>query len=357
MLGYINRVRRTITKGLTKSIAKSHINKKQGTHVTMRRILLSRPNHRLGNLLLITPLLQEISSTFPDCKVDLFVKGNLAPILFKNYSNVDKIITLPKKPFKELFKYMKVWVSLKKHRYDMVINLDYDSSSGRLSTRFVTATNKIYGEHIEELAAGYDDYGHMAKNPVYKFRYYLSLLGFKYNNAPIPPLDIKLSVAERAEGKKILNGLVPRDKKTICIFTNATGPKCYNEKWWGSYYKKMKKAFPDYNIVEILPVENISKIGFKAPSFYSKDVREMAGVIANAVAFVGADSGVMHLAAATTTPVVGLFSVTNPVKYMPYGNGNIAINTNKCTIDKNLAILRSIIESRQQSSAATVQYA
>lgn len=354
MLKRINRIRKNIMKGLTKNVGTSRINTKSEAHVTMRRILITRPNHRLGNLLLITPLLQEIQATFPECKTDLFVRGGLAPILFKNYPNVDRIITLPKKPFKELLKYMKVWVSLKRYRYDMVINLDKDSSSGRLSTQFVTATNKIFGEHIDELELKHDDYKHMAKNPVYKFRYFLEMLGFKDKGIPVPPLDIKLTDTELGGAKKTLNALVPNDKKTISIFTYATGNKCYDEDWWGDYYEKLVKAFPNYNIVEILPVENISKIGFKAPSFYSKDVREIAAVIANTAVFIGADSGIMHLASASRTPVVGLFSVTDPIKYMPYDNGSVAVDTNNCTTDDSLGILKEILNNNRSS---VLQYA
>jgi len=354
MLKRVNILRRKIMKGLTKNVGTSHVDK-SGSYITMRRILIARPNHRLGNLLLITPLLQEIETTFPDCKVDMFVKGGLAPILYKNYSNVDRIITLPKKPFKELWKYIKVWVSLKRYRYDMVINLDGNSSSGRLSTRFVTAKNKIFGEHIDALKEKCKDYRHMAKNPVYNFRYFLSLLGFAENNAPVPPLDLRLSAAELSNGKKLLNAVVPPDKKVISIFTYATGNKCYNEEWWDSYYAKLKEEFPEYTILEILPVENISKIGFKAPSFYSKDVREIAAVIANTAIFVGADSGIMHLAAASgTTPVAGLFSVTDPVKYMPYDNYSVAINTTSCNMDESLSTINCILKAGQSS---VVQYA
>ncbi|PZR10566.1 MAG: ADP-heptose--LPS heptosyltransferase [Flavobacterium psychrophilum] len=354
MLKRINKVRKSIMIGLTKNIGVSRINTKKNTHASLKRILINRPNHRLGNLLLVTPLVQEIKATFPDCKVDLFVKGGLAPILFENYDNVDRIIKLPKKPFKELVKYLKVWVKIKKHRYDMVINLDKDSSSGRLSTQFARATNKIFGENIEELENLYKDYRHMGKRPVYLFRHFIRLLGYKSSDLSVPPLDIKLSNEELFDGKKRLEELVSQDKKTISIFTYATGSKCYEECWWDAYYGKLLEAFPDYNIVEILPVENISKIGFKAPSFYSKDVREIAAVIANTAVFIGADSGIMHLAASSQAPVVGLFSVTNPEKYEPYGNGSIAVDTNKVDLDENILLVKKILESRQPES---LQYA
>lgn len=352
MLKRINKVRKSIMIGLTKNVGKSRINTKSGGNI--KRILINRPNHRLGNLLLITPLLQEINTTVPGCKVDLFVKGGLAPILFENYENVSRIIKLPKKPFKELFKYMNVWVKLRKHRYDMVINLDKDSSSGRLSTQFASASNKVFGENIEELQAQFSDYVHMGKRPVYVFRYYMQMLGYGTMGQPIPNLNIKLTAEELFEGKKTLEKIASSDRKTISIFTYATGSKCYDETWWDTYYNKLIKAFPEYNIIEVLPVENISKIGFKAPSFYSKDVREIAAVIANTAIFIGADSGIMHLAASSQAPVVGLFSVTKPEKYEPYGNGSIAIDTNKVDFDENIAKVKKILNGQQSES---LQYA
>lgn len=347
----VNAVRRKVMKSLTGNVGKSYIdsNLKNGTPL-IRRVLISRPNHRLGNLLLITPLVQEITATFPDCKIDLFVKGGLTPIVFKNYPAIDRVITLPKKPFKELFKYMRVWVSLKRYRYDIVINIDSNSSSGRLSTRYVTAKNKIFGENIEELANKYSDYAHMAKRPVYNFRYFLGLLGLKAADAPVPPLDLKLTATELTGAKTVLDKLVPYTKRTIAIFTYATGSKCYTEEWWSAYYKSLTEAFPDYNFVEVLPVENISKIGFKAPSFYSKDVREIAALIANTVLFIGADSGIMHLAASSLTPTLGLFSVTNPAKYEPYGNGSRPINTNEASVEDTIVAMRDILKEKPFTS-------
>jgi predicted Rossmann-fold nucleotide-binding protein len=57
----------------------------------------------------------------------------------------------------------------------------------------------------------------------------------------------------------------------------------------------------------VLPVENVSQIGFKAPTFYSKDVREIGALMANTEVFIGGDSGIMHLASASKVSTVGLF--------------------------------------------------
>ena len=80
-------------------------------------------------------------------------------------------------------------------------------------------------------------------------------------------------------------------------------------------------------------------IDFKVPTFYSKDIRAMASLMANTSVFVGADSGIMHLASSAQIPVVGLFSVTNMEKYKPYNSNSIGLNTND---SNNEAIYKAI---------------
>jgi ADP-heptose:LPS heptosyltransferase len=171
----------------------------------------------------------------------------------------------------------------------------------------------------------------MAKFPVYNFRYYLAKMGMAVNTGPVPLMDIRLSPAEIEKGKTLLQQAAGSNHKVISIFTYATGDKCYGPDWWEPVYKRLKTEFPDYTIIEILPLENASQIGFKAPVFSSRDIREVASVIANTVLFIGADSGVMHLASASQTPTVGLFNITDEAKYGPYGNNSIAVNTDHVT--------------------------
>jgi ADP-heptose:LPS heptosyltransferase len=311
-----------------------------------KRVLICRPNHRLGNLLLITPLVQEIAEAFPDCKIDLFVKGGLGSIVFKNYENVDTIIQLPKRPLQHLLKYIQCWISIRKHRYDIVIDADKKSSSGRLSFLFAKSKDKIPGNIIEDIDRKYKDYKHHAKFPVYNFRNYLTEIGFAQKDTPMPSVNLKLSPFEIARGKELLDQLTDKTRQTISIFTYATGKKCYSESWWEAFYQRLQTEFLHLNIVEVLPVENISKLSFKAPSFYSKDVREIGSFIANTLVFVAADSGIMHLGSSSQTPTVGLFSVTDPTLYEPYNDGSVAMNTNIVDTDECILLIRDIIDRR-----------
>src|SRR5690606_31034460 len=95
------------------------------------------------------------------------------------------------------------------------------------------------------------------------------------------------------------------------------------------FFGYLQQEFPEYQLVEVLPVENISRLSFRLPTFYSKDVREIGSFIANTALFIGADSGITHLASAVGTPCLALFSVTSALKYGPYHPRSMALHTNQ----------------------------
>lgn len=330
LLKVINKHRRRLTQRITKNIGKSNFNKTYDLQdlPEIKRVLICRPNHRLGNLLLITPVVQEIRAQFPDCKIDLFVKGGLAPVIFENYKNIDSFIILPKKPFKYLFKYVRTWFKIRKKHYDMTFNVASKSSSGKLATKLSKSTFKFYGDEFEDQNSSDKNLNHIAIKPVINFRKFIQSAGYDNQDGNIPGLNIKLDLNEIEAGKVTLGKIASEKKETICIFTFATGNKCYSKSWWITFFEKLKNQYKNYNIIEILPVENVSQIDFKTLSFYSRDIRKIAALIANTSIFIGADSGIMHLASSSLTPTIGLFSVTDEKKYHPYNNGSKAINTN-----------------------------
>ncbi|OYQ37135.1 ADP-heptose--LPS heptosyltransferase [Flavobacterium cyanobacteriorum] len=342
----INRFRRIVMRRLTQWIGSSEKTQKitPGSSINIKRILIIRPNNRLGNLLLVTPLLRELEAVFPDCKTDLFVRGNLAPILFEKYPSVKRIIKLPGKPFKHLINYAATWLSLRRYRYDLVINVMPCSSSGRLSTKFSSAKYKLFGDAEQEEIN--NEFKHNAKYPLYTLRKFLSAIGIDRTQQPIPLLDIRLDAGEAAHGRKVLESIVPQGKPVISFFTYATGGKCYSEDWWDTFYNRLIQEFSNYDFIEILPAENVSQVHFRAPSLYSRDIREIAGVIASTSLFIGADSGIMHLASASGTPTIGLFSVTDSNAFRPYGNNSTIINTNCGDIDSWIAIIRNTLEKQ-----------
>ncbi len=342
-------LRRDLTKLLAKTVGKTSTGNQKpflyGTD-TIQNILVVRPNHRLGNLLLITPLIQEIENTFPNCKIDLLVKGGAAHVIFKNYKSVGRIISLPGKPFKDLIGYGSAWLSVKKYRYDLVINAASGSSSGRLLTQFANASYKWFGEST--VVETRPDAEHFAKYAVYGLRSFLHTLGFPKKQTVVSPLDLRLNEAELSAGKQNVLALSENNPKVIGIFTYATGKKCYPDTWWIPVYERLKKDYPTYAIIEILPIENVSQINFSAKTFFSRDVREIGAVVANTAIFIGADSGMMHLASSVKIPVVGLFSEMDTFKYEPYGNQSVAIDTRIQSVDAVFSAISEILNPNEK---------
>lgn len=341
----INNIRRKLLYSLTKHIKGKTVQFDSVDDILQRpiRVLISRPNSRLGNLLMVTPLVQEIERLLPNAKIDLFVRGGVGFPIFENYKSINKLIVLPSKPFKELGKYIRVWWNLKKEDYDLVLNVIPNSSSGRLSAQLSKASMKDFGDEVESLKLEYPDYIHMAKQPVYNLRYLLSQSGIDFPAAAIPILSFNLTEDELENGERVYHEIIPQDKPTIYIYTFATGNKCLTTTWWTSFYDKLKFEFPNYNIVEVLPKEKVSQIDFAAPSYYSTDLHEMVATISKGSLFITADCGVMHLASASNIPVLALFNITSIEQYGPYNNGSKAVYSDKVTQEELIQFSRDIL--------------
>ena len=113
----INAYRRKGTKIITQFFLKTKPLKVSEKPI-INKILISRPNHRLGNQLLITPLIQEIKHQFPDAKIYLFTKGTLSLEIFKHDPSIVKHFNLPKKHFKDFYQYLRVWTELIFNHYE-----------------------------------------------------------------------------------------------------------------------------------------------------------------------------------------------------------------------------------------------
>ncbi|WP_333695492.1 glycosyltransferase family 9 protein [Flavobacterium sp.] len=290
-------------------------------------VLVVRPNHRLGNQLLLTPLLQELEHVFPNCEITLLTRGSLSRILFSGFPNVKHFIQLPKKPFDALFLYLKTWIKLYRKPYDLVVNVDGNSSSGRIATRIVKAPVKLYGENQTDTPLPEAQLPlHLGQRPVALLRAYMERIGFKAEVRAIPHLHLPLSLSQQNQGFATLQNLVSHPSQTLVLFTYATGRKLLPKSWWQELYAEIKAAFPHYSILELLPNEKVSQLDFCCPTYYSDSVHEIAALLQHTQLFVGTDSGIMHLASASGVPTLGLFSVSSTAKYAPYGKNQKGIN-------------------------------
>ncbi|WP_157499330.1 glycosyltransferase family 9 protein [Flavobacterium beibuense] len=330
---------RTATRGVARYLT-AGFNNKSGKGISnnddIKTILICRPNHRLGNLLLLLPLIQELESTFPNSEIDLLVNQSCAIQLYKNYDTVKEVIELPRKPFRNPIKYIRTLLRLRSRKYDLAISAVEECFYGRVCTGISNAKIKFVGD----MDSGVKE-RHIAKQVIYSLRFFLSNIGVKSNVSTPDSLDLRLSNDELIHGGNMVYNITQNGLPTICLYMHATCAKYPTEGWWLDLYEHLQKAFPDVNIIEVLPKENVSKFDLRAPALYSTDIREMAAIIASTDVFIGTDSGLMHLASSSLTPTIGLFSDTDTEKYKPYNEGSVAVKTNEVEIDELIVLVKN----------------
>src|SRR5215831_8013205 len=104
------------------------------------RILVCRPNVRLGNTLLLTPLIQEIESIWPGAEIDVLSACDAAPEIFREFSCVRNIHKLPRHGARHPLQFLRGLLRARSTYYDLVIDPCPRSKSARFITRLMRAT-------------------------------------------------------------------------------------------------------------------------------------------------------------------------------------------------------------------------
>jgi ADP-heptose:LPS heptosyltransferase len=131
--------------------------------------------------------------------------------------------------------------------------------------------------------------------------------------------DLSLSTQERAKAEEILRGL-PRALGFVAI---SVGGKVPLNNWgdhnWSVLIAALSNRCPSLGAVFIGSADERTRNDLLAEHWPGPVLntcgqltpRETAALIARADAFIGHDTGTLHLAAAVNTPVVGIYSARN----------------------------------------------
>jgi ADP-heptose:LPS heptosyltransferase len=305
----------------------------------VHRILVLRPNHRLGNIILITPLIIELSRAFPGAEIDVLAAGDAALEILANFPCIRRIHTFPRRIAIHLPKVVKTMLRLRSARYDLVIDPVASSHTNRLllywlkprRSAAIPSTPRTYVDrHVNWANVLPSAPRHFATLPVFLVRQALNP-GHAGEDAHYPPLDLRLTHAERRDGRAILQAMAKRHSFApgaivIGVFADATGAKRLDAGWWLRFLGVLIEHDPRYAVIEFVPVDRRSRLEDRFPTYHSSGLRKLASVISNVSCFFSADGGVMHLACASGAPTIGLFSVTDPEKYGPYAPRNCSLD-------------------------------
>lgn len=291
----------------------------------------------LGDVLNITPALRALRQTFPHARLDALVNPHTAMIL-EDSGLVDEVVVFPKTQFEgfsaflpgawgPLIRYMRM---LRARQYDTVVNFHHlTTRMGRAKQRALvkaTGASTIVGldnGHGRWITQPVKDDGFGVMREV---EYWLLLAKKLGATSPDLSLHLPLNEAEQTRADQLLAeaGLADRD---FAVFHPGSGGFSLARRWDPSKFAALaaalyrRHALPtvlvgaaEDGVDQVLAAANSPLIDLSGRTSF----RELAGVLRRAQVFVGADSGVMHLAAAAKTRVVAIFGPTNHRAWAPW---------------------------------------
>ena len=327
------------------------------------RILICHMSLTLGNALLLTPLLQELEATWPGAEIDVVTRSRIARLLFGHYGSFNRAFQLPARGVGHPLQLWRTLRDMRRQQYDLAIDPDPQSQTGRLLLRLARASFKLgfngpkKSGHVTHAAAVPADLRSTGQRPVYLLRHALGHAApAQATPAAYPVPDIRLDAAELAWGRRTLQRVLgqPQDscdgRKVIGIFANATGPKWLDAAWWSTLLQALETALPDARLVEIIPHFGRSLLDSRYPAYYTGDLRKLASVLGSLDAHVSLDCGVMHLACAAGAPTLAIFTTTQADEWGPYGPGNHILRAHglpPAAIARELAALIDALPARR----------
>jgi heptosyltransferase III len=359
----INDWRRRIARGLMRLLfgAPAQLSNEPLPRTGIYRIVICHISHTLGNALLLTPLIQELEATWPGAEIDIVTRSQVGQELYGHYTGVNRVFQLPSHGVGHPLLWLRGIRGMRKAHYDLAIDPDPQSQTGRLLLLMAHATYKLgftgrkKSGNVTHAAVIPETVPSKGQRPVFLLR---SALGDSVTSTSYPVPNIRLDALESAQGRQTLARVLAASPtsassrpKTIGIFANATGPKLLGQDWWTPLLEALEASCPDYQLLEIIPMFGRSMLGSRYPAYYSTDLRRLGGVLAALDAYISLDCGIMHLACAAQAPTLGIFTTTNAAEWGPYGPRNHAVHAYDLPPDAVGRKLAAIIESDASNAA------
>jgi len=339
-----SKFRRILRSGINSilvNFSKKQLNFEKIPTNEIKKILIVRINYRIGNIIFLTPLINALTQKMPQAKIDVLIGAKFIAPLLEPMKNVNIVYDAPRSLLKNPFKLANKVKEINANEYDLLISPIISSGSANISTMLIKAKYKL-GFYCKEtwsaanITIPYPDQNrHEAIIP-------LSLMdAFKDDHKCTSKfLDINLTTKERLNGNGYLDTLLDQkgvirgaENTIIGIFRDARHDKKIEDTWWLPFIKKLLIKNPHFIFVDILPPNISDAIHPKALPISFSNLRDLACFMSSLDFFICADTGPMHLASASYTPVIAFFNATSADKYGPLGEYDRVVNVLHKPID------------------------
>ncbi|MBN1898991.1 MAG: glycosyltransferase family 9 protein [Spirochaetes bacterium] len=278
----------------------------------IRNVLVVRIDERLGNLVLLTPVIRSFLKNH--INITALVAGKFSKLL-KAFDHV-RIIEFEKKRLFNPFYLIRFVIMLRRLKMDLLFDASNPNNLSLLTFFTIMLTKariKLgFSRKNSDLILNHQISG--PKKDVPMVRYYQILfqeMNLKYD--PDPRINLLPSV--RNKYKKL------KKMKMIACHPGGRGPKQWPVLNMFHLLDRIKKYYRTYDFLIIAGpqeqhlTEIFQKKNFKVVT--PKDVMDLASYFSICEIFLGNDSGPMHLAASLGLKIVAIFNDTARVVFQP----------------------------------------
>lgn len=287
----------------------------------------------LGDSVLMTPSLQALKSAHPHLRLAVLVEAPFRDV-FAGHPAVDELLVLERGrgTLDTIRRRLAMGRELRRRRFDLVLNYHGGSTSAFL-VRLAGAPWRAGYPHYRNprlythLAA--DPSRHFGGRPLHTVEYQLALLaelGLPVPDpVPHPLMNVPADAAARTRARLADAGLAPGGY--VLVHPTATlATKQWPPESFAAFIAQVRRQHPALRVAlsagprEAPVLEAVcGALGAELPRFTDLSVAELAALIADAVAFVGCDSGPAHIAAAVGQKVLVVWGSSNAVAWRPWG--------------------------------------
>ena len=312
------------------------------------KILLLRPDH-LGDLILVTPILNALREHAPSAHITMMV-GPWSSEIVVRHPAVDRVITYafpgfqraPQgalAPYKQLFSIARQLHE--KKEYDLAINLRPDFWWGAALLHLAGIPRRVGyalqpGQPFLNVALPVEEGEHAAVSNLRLASAGLVTLGYEPLAEPFTPADYPTRFApteeERAWARERLRSEgIAEDAPLIVIPPGSGGAvKLWRSQAWANCANRLQAALTSPRPARIMLtgspaerplVEEVARdITPPAALVTDASIGQLAALLERATCVLTVDNGPGHIAVAQDTPSVHLFGPTDPCIFGPWGD-------------------------------------
>jgi len=304
----------------------------------LENILIIKPSS-LGDIVLALPALSALRKSYPGAKISWLVRNEFAPLL-RNHPDLTETIFFDRKFLGKAWYNPKAFRSLlsligrlRRGNFDVVIDLQGLFRTASLG--WLSGCKRRFGmSNAREFAHIF--YTHKVtqnQDCIHLVDYYLKII----KAAGVSDIDVQFILPEDfaaadSVGKLLAKHNISLNNYAVFVPGSAHSDKCWPTERFATLADKIAQKFGLSIIAVGTASENnsIEEIKNKADAPISNfagatNLPELVALLRAARLVVSNDTGPGHIAAALGTPLVMMFSWSNPARIAPYGRSECMV--------------------------------